>query len=84
MEYLREQGIQTSIHYPPVHLFSYYKKLMPSDAHLPLTEYVGRREVTLPLYPTMEEQQIEYVVNAIKSYLAQNRETILFIPKTTS
>lgn len=84
MEYLREQGIQTSIHYPPVHLFSYYKKLMPSDAHLPLTEYVGRREVTLPLFPTMEEQQIEYVVNAIKSYLAQNRETILFIPKTTS
>jgi len=69
MEYLREQGIQTSIHYPPVHLFSYYKKLMPSDAHLPLTEYVGRREVTLPLYPTMEEQQVEYVVNAIKKYV---------------
>lgn len=70
MECLRQQGIQTSIHYPPVHLFSYYKKLMPSDTHLPLTEQVGRREVTLPLYPTMEEQQIEYVVKSIRDYLA--------------
>jgi dTDP-4-amino-4,6-dideoxygalactose transaminase len=72
MEYLREQGIQTSIHYPPIHLFSYYKKLMPSDTHLPLTEYVGRREVTLPLFPTMEEEQVEYVVGVIKEYLARH------------
>ena len=72
MEYLREQGIQSSIHYPPIHLFSYYKKLMPSDTHLPLTEYVGRREVTLPLFPTMEEQHVEYVVGAIKEYLARH------------
>ncbi len=72
MEYLREQGIQSSIHYPPIHLFSYYKKLMPSDTHLPLTEYVGRREVTLPLFPTMEEEQVEYVVGAIKEYLARH------------
>jgi dTDP-4-amino-4,6-dideoxygalactose transaminase len=69
MEYLRENGIQTSIHYPPIHLFSYYKKMMPSDTHLPLTEYVGGREVTLPLYPTMEEQHIDYVVDTIKEYL---------------
>lgn len=69
MEYLRGKGIQTSIHYPPIHLFSYYKKMVPSDTHLPLTEYVGKREVTLPLYPAMEEQHIEYVVNAIKEYI---------------
>jgi dTDP-4-amino-4,6-dideoxygalactose transaminase len=72
MEYLREQGIQTSVHYPPIHLFSYYRELLPSDAHLPLTEYVGRREVTLPLFPTMTEEQVEYVVNAIKDYLARH------------
>ncbi len=72
MEYLREQGIQTSVHYPPIHLFSYYRELMPSDIRLPLTEYVGRREVTLPLFPTMTEEQVEYVVNAIKEYLARH------------
>jgi dTDP-4-amino-4,6-dideoxygalactose transaminase len=71
MEYLLEQGIQTSIHYPPVHLFSYYKNLIPSGTELPLTEYVGRREVTLPLFPTMEETHINYVVNAIKGFLGK-------------
>jgi len=70
MQYLREKGIQSSIHYPPVHLFSYYKKLGLSESHLPLTQYVGRREVTLPLFPTMEVGDVGYVVDAIKGYLA--------------
>jgi dTDP-4-amino-4,6-dideoxygalactose transaminase len=69
MAHFCEEGIQTSIHYPPIHLFSYYKNLIPSDTHLPLTEFVGRREVTLPLFPAMEEQHIECVVNAAKNYL---------------
>jgi dTDP-4-amino-4,6-dideoxygalactose transaminase len=69
MEYLHQQGIQTSIHYPAIHLFSYYRNLIQTDTHLPLTEYVGGREVTLPLFPTMEEQHVEYVVNSIKKYV---------------
>jgi dTDP-4-amino-4,6-dideoxygalactose transaminase len=73
MEYLREQGIQTSIHYPPIHLFSYYRNLVPPDTHLPITEDVGRREVTLPLFPTMTEEQLEYVVDTIKDFLSKSR-----------
>jgi dTDP-4-amino-4,6-dideoxygalactose transaminase len=73
MAYLREQGIQTSIHYPPVHLFSYYQKLIPPDTHLPVTEDVGRREVTLPLFPTMTEQQVAYVVDTIKDCLVHSK-----------
>lgn len=71
MEYLYKEGIQTSIHYPPIHLFSYYRKLVPGT-HLPLTEYVGRREVTLPLFPAMEEQHVECVVNSIKDFLGKS------------
>jgi dTDP-4-amino-4,6-dideoxygalactose transaminase len=69
MDYLRAHGIQTSIHYPPVHLFSYYRNLKTSHAVVPLTEDVGRWEVTLPLFPTMEEGQVEYVVESIKDYM---------------
>lgn len=72
MDYLRDHSIQTSIHYPPIHHFSYYKSLIPLNTHLPLTEYVGRREVTLPLFPTMEEQHVEYVVNSIKDFLGKS------------
>ncbi len=75
VEYLYEQGIQTSVHYPPIHLFTYYKNLARSDTRLPLTEYVGRREVTLPLFPAMEEQHVERVVNSIKDFLGKSRGT---------
>jgi dTDP-4-amino-4,6-dideoxygalactose transaminase len=69
MQYMREKGIQTSIHYPPIHLFSYYRKLPGLNNQLPRTEQVGRREVTLPLFPEMQEEEVDYVVESIKEYL---------------
>jgi dTDP-4-amino-4,6-dideoxygalactose transaminase len=69
MEKMKEQGIQTSIHYPPIHLFSVYKKLKSLITHLPMTEDVANREVTLPLYPTMTIDQVELVVNNIHRIL---------------
>ena len=62
---LRGAGIQTSIHYPPIHQFSHYKKLFP-DVSLPQTEAVASREVTLPLYPSMKDEDVELVVSAVK------------------
>lgn len=63
---LREAGIQSSIHYRPIHTFTKYKdKFKP--AWLPITDYVGSREVTLPLFPTMtEEQQAHVIENVVK------------------
>ncbi|MFX0200693.1 MAG: DegT/DnrJ/EryC1/StrS family aminotransferase [Candidatus Hodarchaeota archaeon] len=72
MQYMREKGIQTSIHYPPIHLLSYYKKLLGLNDSLPLTENVGRREITLPLFPKMDEEDVDYVVESIKEYLSQS------------
>jgi dTDP-4-amino-4,6-dideoxygalactose transaminase len=74
MEKLRNRGIQTSIHYPSVHQFTYYRKLLSAkDADLPITEYVGGHEVTLPLYPSLKEEDIEYIVSGVKDTLNQVR-----------
>jgi dTDP-4-amino-4,6-dideoxygalactose transaminase len=61
MDAMRARGIQTSIHYPPVHQFSYYRQRYPGVV-LPLTEAVAAREVTLPLYPGMKDADVEYVL----------------------
>jgi len=67
MEYMKKQGIQTSNHYPPIHLFTSYKDHgNPANAGLPITEDVAAREVTLPLYPSMTETDIRMVVQAIQ------------------
>jgi dTDP-4-amino-4,6-dideoxygalactose transaminase len=65
---MRSNGIQTSIHYPPVHKFSYYRQRYP-NVTLPYTDDVAGREVTLPLYPGMTDEQVRLVVDAVFSSL---------------
>lgn len=70
MEQMKTQGIQTSIHYPPIHTFSSYVESGLTAADLPLTEDAAAREVTLPLYPTMTEAQVHAVVESMRGALA--------------
>ena len=62
MARMKNLGVQTSIHYRPIDTFSAYVAagLGPSD-RLPLTHDVGARMLTLPLYPSMGAEQIDYV-----------------------
>jgi dTDP-4-amino-4,6-dideoxygalactose transaminase len=70
MEGLKQRGIQASIHYPPVHHFQIYQdEWKKRGSLLPLTEEAGSREVTLPLYATMRNEQVEWVAQAIKETL---------------
>ncbi|MFZ0535005.1 MAG: DegT/DnrJ/EryC1/StrS family aminotransferase [Anaerolineales bacterium] len=64
MDALRAEGIQTSIHYPPTHRFTYYQSRYGSIS-LPLTEDISAREVTLPLYPSMGTERVDMVADAI-------------------
>jgi len=69
MQEMRKSGIQTSIHYPPVHHFSYYSQRFPGIS-LPKTESVAAREVTLPLFPGMSDEDVHYVLTAIHSIIS--------------
>jgi dTDP-4-amino-4,6-dideoxygalactose transaminase len=69
---LRDHGIQTTIHYPPAHSFSFYREHYPTAA-LPLTEEFSRRELTLPLHPRLELEHIQKVVRALAAALSQNQ-----------
>jgi dTDP-4-amino-4,6-dideoxygalactose transaminase len=65
---LREAGVQSSIHYAPIHSFTYFKKRY-GEQSLPITESVALREVTLPLYPTMGMEKLNLVVEAVNRAL---------------
>ena len=67
MERLRRFGIQTSVHYPPVHLFSFYRTRFGfRRGMLPQTEGVSRREVTLPLHPRMAEGDVKWIAEKVR------------------
>jgi len=61
--FLAQAGVQTSVHYPPVHRFSIYHS--PSIG-LPFTDAYGARTVTLPLFGHITEEQVEVVVEAMR------------------
>jgi dTDP-4-amino-4,6-dideoxygalactose transaminase len=65
MSELRDAGTQSSIHYPPVHQFTYYQNRFPSVS-LPITENFHAKALSLPLHPGLQESQVESVVNSIR------------------
>jgi dTDP-4-amino-4,6-dideoxygalactose transaminase len=66
MQYMKERGVQTSIHYPPAHGFSCYRKLNLKRTPLVNTEKLGRRIMTLPMYPGLAEKQVNYVAESFR------------------
>ena len=65
---LRKRGIQTTVHYPPVHRLTFYNDLL-RGVNLPRTEEFARRELTLPLHPRMMMSTVEFVVNSLAGAL---------------
>ncbi len=65
---MRNAGVQSSIHYPPVHKFTYYQQLFP-DITLQHTESFHVRELSIPIHPALQEREAEYVVDTIKGLL---------------
>ena len=65
--YLTNQGIQTLIHYPiPPHKQQAYKEW--NDRSYPITELIHATELSLPMSPTMTNEQVDYVIDAINRW----------------
>ena len=65
---LRNAGIQTTVHYPPVHQLSFYRARQ-RGRRLQKTESFARRELTLPLQARMQDSQVQYVVASLARVL---------------
>jgi len=67
---MRGKGIGVGVHYPVMHLFSLYRQLGWHEGDCPVAEDIGRRIVTLPLYPAMQDSDVERVCAAIAEIIA--------------
>ena len=67
LEHLQSKGIGAGIHYPiPLHRQPAYLKQGHGDVSLPVTERVAGEIVSLPMYPELTREQIEYVAGAVR------------------
>ena len=70
MKVLREKGIGTQVHYIPVHRQPYFRD-MYGDITLPGADSYYNRCLSLPLFPTMRDGDVHYVVETISSLAAR-------------
>lgn len=69
---MEKAGIGTSVHYKPLHRMTYYKEtydLNPED--FPNTERIWNGTVSLPIYPELKEDELEYICQVIRKILLE-------------
>ena len=68
---MKQRGIGVGVHYPALHLFSLYRALGFREGDFPEAERVGATTVTLPLFPSMQDSDIERVCSALSASLSE-------------
>lgn len=68
-DYLRTHQIYTQVHYIPVHLMPYYKNLGSKNGDYPAAERYYERCLSLPMYPSLTNEEQEYVIDKILQFI---------------
>ena len=67
--YLHENGIYAQVHYAPVHLMPYYRERGNKPGDLPVVEEYYRHCLSLPMFPTLTDEEQEYVISKVKEFV---------------
>ncbi|MBX0313160.1 MAG: DegT/DnrJ/EryC1/StrS family aminotransferase, partial [Sulfurihydrogenibium sp.] len=66
---LKEEGIGTSVHFIPVHKHPYYKNTFKyKDSDYPVANYVFEKSLSLPIYPDLTKEEVEYIIDKVLKY----------------
>jgi dTDP-4-amino-4,6-dideoxygalactose transaminase len=68
-DYLTANNIYTQVHYIPVHLMPYYKNMGWKKGDFPIAEKYYEHCLSLPMYPSLTEHEIEFVIEKILSFV---------------
>ena len=67
--HLDERGVSTAVHYPfPIHRTEAYADLGLGEGSLPVAERLAEEICTLPLFPTMSDDEVAHVVDAVRDF----------------
>ena len=65
MKKMSGEGIETGIHYRPVHTMSFYRK--KTEDGLPITNLVSNEIVTLPIHPNLSDFDVDYIIKKVNN-----------------
>jgi perosamine synthetase len=68
--YLAEKGVMAKVYFSPVHLTSFYKERFGfQGGELPMTEKISKQVLTLPMYASLTNDEMDYIVENVKSFM---------------
>jgi perosamine synthetase len=71
---MKSAGIGTSVHWMPLHMHPYYcKKFGHAPSDYPCAASVYPQLITLPLYPDLTAEEVEYICATLKDIIARHR-----------
>lgn len=68
IDYLSKNGITSKIYFDPIHKSMFYKDKLKYDDVLPVTEEVYKKTITLPMFPSLNREQMDYIADAIGKF----------------
>lgn len=68
IDYLSENGISSKIYFDPVHKSEFYKNGLKYDDVLPITEKMHEKTITLPMFPALTIEQMDYMAETIGKF----------------
>lgn len=72
MRFLSSKAIMSKVFFDPVHLATFYKKMVFSKkAELKVTENISHRILTLPMYPSLQKEELDYICESVKEFTEQ-------------
>lgn len=69
--YLRENKIYAQVLYYPLNLMPYYKQFGNKEGNLPVVEEYYKHCLALPMFPTLTEEQQDYVISKVKEFICK-------------
>lgn len=75
IDHLRQYGIQSTFHYVPLHSSPMGLKLGYKAADLPITERLSQNLLRLPLYPSLSQEEVDYVIKHVSVALEELKIT---------
>lgn len=67
LEYINNHGVGAVINYPAIHLFTFYRKMGFKEGMFPFAEEIASREISLPLYSKLKNNEVDYVIKVVSS-----------------
>ena len=68
--HLAESGIMSKVCFPPVHQTHFYRNELKYDCELPVTEDIAQQVLSLPMYPSLTEEEIDFIANEVRDFFS--------------